>query len=185
MDSSGSPARRRLPSTAWSSSTRISARSTAAPRTKAGGWASTASGTAAAWPASGKRGGRRARAGRPGVKLDRLRVSDLDYELPELIAQTPAEPRDAPPGCSSITGTRRRGPARLEDRRFAELPSLLRAGDLLVRNDTRVLAARVALPATHGRPAGAALPAGTGLGQRRRLRVDGGRRGPPRRAASA
>jgi S-adenosylmethionine:tRNA ribosyltransferase-isomerase len=73
----------------------------------------------------------------PAVKVD-----ELDYELPpELIAQHPAEPRDA----ARLLVCRRSGagsPAVLEDRRFADLPSVLRPGDLLVRNDTRVLAAR-------------------------------------------
>lgn len=67
-----------------------------------------------------------------------LRLSDLDYELPEdLIAQTPAEPRDA-----SRLLVVRRGSGALEDHVFSELPHLLRAGDVLVRNDTRVFPAR-------------------------------------------
>ena len=67
-----------------------------------------------------------------------LTLDDLDYELPSrLVAQRPAEPRDA----SRLLVVRRGGGA-LEDRRFRELPGLLRAGDLLVRNDTRVLPAR-------------------------------------------
>ena len=67
-----------------------------------------------------------------------LRLSDLDYELPEeLIAQTPAEPRDA-----SRLLVARRGTVEVEDRVFSELPGLLRAGDVLVRNDTRVFPAR-------------------------------------------
>lgn len=67
-----------------------------------------------------------------------ITLGDLDYVLPEeLIAQTPAEPRDA----SRLLVARRAGGA-LEDRAFNELPSLLRAGDVLVRNDTRVFPAR-------------------------------------------
>jgi S-adenosylmethionine:tRNA ribosyltransferase-isomerase len=68
-----------------------------------------------------------------------MKVSDFDYALPEaLIAQAPCEPRDAsrllhlPPGGAP--------PAH---RRFAELPALLREGDLLVFNDTRVIPARL------------------------------------------
>jgi S-adenosylmethionine:tRNA ribosyltransferase-isomerase len=66
-----------------------------------------------------------------------MRLSDFAYELPpELIAQYPAE---------------RRGASRLlcldgamhEDRHFSELPELLRPGDLLVFNDTRVMPARL------------------------------------------
>ena len=67
-----------------------------------------------------------------------LKLSDLDYELPdELIAQTPVEPRDA----SRLLVARRETGA-LEDRVFSDLPGLLRAGDVLVRNDTRVFPAR-------------------------------------------
>jgi S-adenosylmethionine:tRNA ribosyltransferase-isomerase len=67
-----------------------------------------------------------------------LSLDDLDYDLPgDLIAQTPAEPRD-----SSRLLVCRRATGAMEDRRFAELPSLLRAGDVLVRNDTRVFPAR-------------------------------------------
>jgi len=67
-----------------------------------------------------------------------LALSDLDYELPDdLIAQTPAQPRDSSRllVCSRATGA-------VEDRVFSELPSLLRSGDVLVRNDTRVFPAR-------------------------------------------
>ena len=55
----------------------------------------------------------------------------------ELIAQTPAEPRDA----SRLLVVRRAAGA-LEDHVFSELPALLRDGDVLVRNDTRVFPAR-------------------------------------------
>ena len=64
-------------------------------------------------------------------------ISDFDYALPdELIAKFPA--------------AERRGSRLLDlgeevvDRRFAELPNLLRAGDILIFNDTRVIKARVA-----------------------------------------
>jgi S-adenosylmethionine:tRNA ribosyltransferase-isomerase len=71
-----------------------------------------------------------------------VRVDELDYELPPaLIAQHPVEPRDA----ARLLVCQRGSPeaaAVVEDRRFADLPSLLLPGDLLVRNDTRVLAAR-------------------------------------------
>lgn len=67
-----------------------------------------------------------------------LRLEDLDYDLPpELVAQRPAEPRDT----SRLLFHRRR-PGTIEDRRFADLPGILRAGDILVRNDTRVFPAR-------------------------------------------
>ncbi|MBI3140667.1 MAG: tRNA preQ1(34) S-adenosylmethionine ribosyltransferase-isomerase QueA [Rhodocyclales bacterium] len=66
-----------------------------------------------------------------------LSLSDFDYELPpELIAQSPLPARSAS-RLLVLDGTR------LEDRRFAELPGLLRAGDLLVFNDSRVIHARL------------------------------------------
>jgi S-adenosylmethionine:tRNA ribosyltransferase-isomerase len=68
----------------------------------------------------------------------RLTLAGLDYDLPhELVAQAPAEPRDA----ARLLVFPRAGGA-IEDRVFAELPGLLRAGDVLVRNDTRVFPAR-------------------------------------------
>ncbi len=67
-----------------------------------------------------------------------LTPADLEYELPvELIAQTPAEPRD-----SSRLLVIGRSSGAIEDRVFSELPSLLRDGDVVVRNDTRVFPAR-------------------------------------------
>ncbi len=68
-----------------------------------------------------------------------MQVSDFDYYLPdELIAQYPPEERGASRllVVDSIAKT-------LADRRFSELPSLLKAGDLLVFNDTRVIRARL------------------------------------------
>jgi len=64
-------------------------------------------------------------------------LSDFDFELPEdLIALRPASPRD------SARLLVIRGPeGRLEDRTVRDLPSLLRRGDILVANDTRVLKA--------------------------------------------
>lgn len=67
-----------------------------------------------------------------------MRIEELDYELPtELIAQTPLEPRDA-----ARLLVFRRSSGSVEDRRFADLPGLLAPGDVLVRNDTRVIPAR-------------------------------------------
>ena len=65
-----------------------------------------------------------------------MTVDDFDFHLPpELIAQHPAAER---------TGSRllHVNGATHVDRRFTDLPSLLRAGDLLVFNDTRVIKAR-------------------------------------------
>jgi S-adenosylmethionine:tRNA ribosyltransferase-isomerase len=68
-----------------------------------------------------------------------MRVEALDYELPaELIADRPTARRDA----SRLMVAPRDG-APPEHRRVRDLPQLLRAGDLLVVNDTKVLAARL------------------------------------------
>ncbi|RYF17581.1 MAG: tRNA preQ1(34) S-adenosylmethionine ribosyltransferase-isomerase QueA [Comamonadaceae bacterium] len=64
-------------------------------------------------------------------------LGDFDFALPpELIAQHPAAERSA---SRLLDGT---GPAPV-DRIFRDLPSLLRAGDLLVFNDTQVVKARL------------------------------------------
>jgi S-adenosylmethionine:tRNA ribosyltransferase-isomerase len=66
-----------------------------------------------------------------------VKVSDFDYDLPEaLIAQEPLERRD-----ESRLLVLHRGQG-TEHHRFSELPELLRPGDLLVLNNTRVLPAR-------------------------------------------
>ena len=68
-----------------------------------------------------------------------MELAELDYVLPpELIAQTPTPSRDA---SRLLVIDRERGV--FEDRRFAELPDLLRAGDCLVVNNSRVIPARV------------------------------------------
>jgi len=62
-----------------------------------------------------------------------VQVADFDFVLPpHLIAARPAEPRD-----SARLMVLRRGSG-IEHRVFSELPDFLRAGDLLVLNDTRV-----------------------------------------------
>jgi len=69
-----------------------------------------------------------------------VRRSDFHYDLPpELIAQSPLPARAA----SRLLVVPAAGNA-IEDRRIAELPALLAPGDLLVFNDTRVVAARLA-----------------------------------------
>jgi S-adenosylmethionine:tRNA ribosyltransferase-isomerase len=68
-----------------------------------------------------------------------MRRADFHYELPdELIARRPAPERSASRllHLDGATGA-------LVDRRFRDLPGLLRAGDLLVFNDTRVVPARL------------------------------------------
>ncbi len=67
------------------------------------------------------------------------RTEDFSFELPpELIAQQPAEPRDA----ARLMVLRFRSRS-IEHRTVRDLPELLRRGDLLVVNDTRVMAARL------------------------------------------
>jgi len=67
-----------------------------------------------------------------------LKKSDFRYELPpELIAQAPLPERSA----SRLLVVPGDGP--FDDRHVRDLPSLLRAGDLLVFNDTRVIPARL------------------------------------------
>jgi S-adenosylmethionine:tRNA ribosyltransferase-isomerase len=69
-----------------------------------------------------------------------MNVAEFDYELPtELIAQRPAPHRDR----SRLLVLDRRTGA-LDHRQFDELAELLRPGDLLVVNDTRVVPARLA-----------------------------------------
>ena len=66
-----------------------------------------------------------------------MRVDLFDFELPvERIAQRPASPRDSA-RLLDIEGDA------LADRTIGDLPALLRAGDLLVFNDTRVVPARL------------------------------------------
>lgn len=66
-------------------------------------------------------------------------VSDFDYDLPErLIAQEPSSKRD-----SSRLLLVNRASGALTDSLFAALPDHLRAGDLLVLNNTRVFPARL------------------------------------------
>lgn len=66
-------------------------------------------------------------------------TSEFDYPLPpELIAQRPLTRRD-----TSRMMVVERATGGFEDRRFRDLPGLLRAGDLLVFNNTRVFPARL------------------------------------------
>ena len=68
-----------------------------------------------------------------------MEVDLFDYELPpEAIAQTPVEPRDA-----SRLMVLDRGEQSIRHHRFRDLPELLRPGDLLVFNDSRVIPARL------------------------------------------
>jgi S-adenosylmethionine:tRNA ribosyltransferase-isomerase len=74
-----------------------------------------------------------------------VRTDDLDYALPqELIAQSPAEPRDA-----ARLLVLHRADGAVEHRTFRDLPELLAPDDVVVLNTTRVLPARL-----HGRRSG-------------------------------
>ena len=66
-----------------------------------------------------------------------MRVDLFDFELPQdLIAQRPVSPRDA----ARLLDV---SPDGLNDRKVGDLPDLLRRGDLLVFNDTKVIPARL------------------------------------------
>ncbi len=68
-----------------------------------------------------------------------MKTSDFDYYLPEeLIAQTPVYPRD-----SSRLLVYDRETGKIEHKRFYDVVDYLKEGDLLVRNNTRVLPARM------------------------------------------
>ncbi len=71
--------------------------------------------------------------------MDSLPVDEFDYTLPpELIAQTPIEPRDA-----SRLLVVHRDTGTLEHRTFRDVGEYLRPGDLLVANRSRVIPARL------------------------------------------
>ncbi|HEV8248830.1 MAG TPA: tRNA preQ1(34) S-adenosylmethionine ribosyltransferase-isomerase QueA [Gaiellaceae bacterium] len=75
-----------------------------------------------------------------------MRVSELDYDLPpELVAQHPAERRDA-----SRLLVYERSTGAVRHRVFSELPDEIPAGTLTVVNDTRVLPARIRLEQPRG-----------------------------------
>lgn len=111
-----------------------------------------------------------------------LKTSDFDYDLPESsIAQTPLEPRD-----SSRLLVLHRDTGTLEHRIFREIGEYLRAGDLLILNQTRVIPARIfARKETGGRVellllrrrdevTWEALVGGKGLGMGKQIRVEDG-----------
>jgi S-adenosylmethionine:tRNA ribosyltransferase-isomerase len=68
-----------------------------------------------------------------------MKVSDFDYHLPpELIAQTPLEPRDR-----SRLMVLSRADSSISHRHFFEIADYLQQGDTLVFNDSRVIPARL------------------------------------------
>ncbi|MBU0490806.1 MAG: tRNA preQ1(34) S-adenosylmethionine ribosyltransferase-isomerase QueA [Chloroflexi bacterium] len=80
-----------------------------------------------------------------------MKTSDFDYDLlPEFIAQTPIEPRDAArlmvvhrDGDRDGDRDRDGGAGQIEHCRFYELGEYLRPGDVLVGNESRVIHARL------------------------------------------
>lgn len=69
-----------------------------------------------------------------------MRTDLFDFELPpERIALRPAQPRDS----ARLLVVKPGAEPELDDRRIGDLPSLLRAGDTLVVNDTKVIPARL------------------------------------------
>jgi S-adenosylmethionine:tRNA ribosyltransferase-isomerase len=67
-----------------------------------------------------------------------MRIADFDFDLPDdRIALRPSKPRDA----ARLLEVSSEGS--LSDRVVADLPSLLRAGDVVVFNDSRVIPARL------------------------------------------
>ncbi|HZP69261.1 MAG TPA: tRNA preQ1(34) S-adenosylmethionine ribosyltransferase-isomerase QueA [Pseudolabrys sp.] len=75
-----------------------------------------------------------------------MRTDLFDFDLPaDRIALRPASPRDA----ARLLVVKPGVPPGFEDRTISELPDLLRAGDCLVVNDSKVIAARL-----HGRRIG-------------------------------
>jgi S-adenosylmethionine:tRNA ribosyltransferase-isomerase len=69
-----------------------------------------------------------------------MRLSDFDFHLPEgNFALRPVEPRDA----ARLLVVQPGVPANLIDSRVRDLPGYLRAGDVMIFNDTRVIPARL------------------------------------------
>ena len=69
-----------------------------------------------------------------------MRTDLFDFELPaDRIALRPVQPRDA----ARLLVVRPGQAAELEDRKIADLPNLLKSGDCLVVNDSKVIAARL------------------------------------------
>jgi len=68
-----------------------------------------------------------------------MKTAEFDYHLPaELIAQTPIEPRDA-----ARLMVVERASGQIAHRSFRDILELLRPGDILVVNDSRVMAGRL------------------------------------------
>ena len=89
--------------------------------------------------------------GRGGRKSAAMKLSDFDFDLPpSLIATRPARPR------TSARLLLAEG-AGIQDRRVSDLPDILRTGDVLVLNDTKVIPARLTGTRTRQTPQGEAV----------------------------
>jgi S-adenosylmethionine:tRNA ribosyltransferase-isomerase len=105
-----------------------------------------------------------------------LRTSDYDYSLPaELIAQAPLARRD-----DSRLMVLRRATGEIEHREFRDLLDLVGAGDLLVRNTTKVFRARLLGSRDSGAPAEVFLLKDLGDGRWEAMVSPGGKLHPPR-----
>jgi len=68
-----------------------------------------------------------------------MKLADFHYHLPpEQIAHSPVQPRD-----SSRLLVVHRAPSNLQHAHYQDLPELLQSGDVLVRNNTKVIPARI------------------------------------------
>lgn len=105
-----------------------------------------------------------------------MRTSDFDYSLPpELIAQAPLARRD-----DSRLMVVRRATGTIEHAAFRDLPSLMSAGDILVRNTTRVFRARLLGTRDSGAPAEVFLLKSLGDDRWEAMVQPGGKLHPPR-----
>ena len=101
--------------------------------------------TGAVSAAEGAKPGAGQRAEQDAKKVQ-YKKSDFYYDLPEeLIAQTPAEPRD-----SSRLLVYDRKTGQIEDRIFRDIGEYLVPGDVLVVNNTKVIPARMYALTEHG-----------------------------------
>ena len=95
-----------------------------------------------------RRGAERGGPGTGGANRPSVPMDEYDYGLPEgAIAQHPVEPRSA---ARLLIGPGLADGSEVRHATVADLPTLLRPGDVMVVNDTRVLPARLALHKASG-----------------------------------
>lgn len=91
-----------------------------------------------------------------------MRLEDFDFQLPErLIALRPQRPRD-----DARLLVVHRSAGSIEDRRMTDLPKLLKRGDVLVFNDTRVLPAKLKAQRASRASDGTTIPIDINLNRR-------------------